>query len=93
MTVTSLDLGRGMWWGLESKLKTKGGEIKMTVAELIEELKYMDQGAEVRIAQQPSWPFEYDLNGVVESGEKVWIIEGDQVGYLDRDVQDAVGWS
>ena len=29
---------------------------KMTVRELIEELKYMDEDATVRFASQPSWP-------------------------------------
>ena len=36
----------------------------MTVAELIEELKFMDQDTEVRFASQPSWPFEYSINSV-----------------------------
>jgi hypothetical protein len=65
---------------------------KMTVEELIQELQYMDRDQEVRIAQQPSWPFEYDLNGVVSSGGKVWLVEGDQLAYLDGEVKDELGW-
>ena len=33
----------------------------MNVAELIEELEYMDPEAEVRLAFQPSWPFQYTI--------------------------------
>ena len=64
----------------------------MTNEELIQELQYLDPEAEVRIAQQPSWPFEYDVNGVVEIGGKVWLVEGDQLGYLPGQVKDAIGW-
>ena len=38
----------------------------MTAAELIELLSGVDPDTEVRIAEQPSWPFEYDISGVVE---------------------------
>jgi hypothetical protein len=38
----------------------------MTVAELIAELEGMNPDAEVRLAHQPSWPFEYDAASVVE---------------------------
>ena len=39
----------------------------MTVEELIEELRLFDQDAAVRFASQPSWPFEYSINGVVQA--------------------------
>jgi hypothetical protein len=64
----------------------------MTVEELIEELQCQDPELEVRIAQQPSWPFEYQLNGVQESGGKLWLVEGDQLGYLDGQVASDLGW-
>ena len=38
----------------------------MTAAELIELLSGVDPDTEVRIAEQPSWPFEYDISDVVE---------------------------
>ncbi len=38
----------------------------MTVQDLINLLKRMDPDAEVRFASQPSWPFEYEINDVVE---------------------------
>jgi len=64
----------------------------MTVEDLIEELKCMDPEQEVRIAQQPSWPFEYDLSGVQEVAGKVWLVEGNQLGYLPGEVGEALGW-
>ena len=38
----------------------------MTAAELIELLEGVDPDTEVRLAEQPSWPFEYSVSGVVE---------------------------
>jgi hypothetical protein len=68
----------------------------MTVAELIEELKYMEQDAEVRFASQPSWPFEYDITGVVEvnvdEDDVVYLEEGRQLGYLPGEAKDELGW-
>ena len=68
----------------------------MTVAELIEELKYMEQDAEVRFAQQPSCPFEYDIVGVVEvkvdEDDVVYLEEGRQLGYLPGEAKDELGW-
>ncbi len=79
----------------------------MTVGELIEELKYMEQDATVRFASQPSWPFEYSINGVVQTtvdkpgeytdnGYKqedvVYLEEGRQIGYLPKEAADELGW-
>ena len=73
----------------------------MTVGELIQELKYMDEDATVRFASQPSWPFEYSINGVVqitvkdrEENEKdmVYLEEGRQVGYLPSEAKEELGW-
>ena len=38
----------------------------MTAAELIELLSGVDPDCEVRLAEQPSWPFEYSISDVVE---------------------------
>lgn len=38
----------------------------MTAAELIELLSGVDPDTEVRLAEQPSWPFEYSIAGVEE---------------------------
>lgn len=37
----------------------------MTVAELIEILQDLPEDAEVRMAQQPNWPFEYSIREAV----------------------------
>ena len=73
----------------------------MTVRELIEELKYMDEDATVRFASQPSWPFEYSINGVIqttvrdrndEKEDIVYLEEGRQVGYLPSEAKEELGW-
>ena len=72
----------------------------MTVRELIEELRLMDQDATVRFASQPSWPFEYSINGVVQTivdnrgneEDIVYLEEGRQVGYLPKEAKDELGW-
>ena len=74
----------------------------MTVADLIEELKWMPEGAEVRFASQPSWPFEYSIDDVISAeienrrtGEAegvVYLAEGRQLGYLPSEAKDELGW-
>ena len=72
----------------------------MTVEELIQELKYMDGDATVRFASQPSWPFEYSINGVIqttvqhrnEEEDVVYLEEGQQIGYLPKEAKDELGW-
>ena len=72
----------------------------MTVGELIQELKYMDEDATVRFASQPSWPFEYSINGVVQTivdnrgneEDIVYLEEGRQVRYLPKEAKDELGW-
>lgn len=43
----------------------------MTVEELLNELSELPRCAEVRIASQPNWPFEYSIQGIymVELGD------------------------
>ncbi len=72
----------------------------MTVRELIEELRLMDQDATVRFASQPSWPFEYSIYGVVQTivdhqglaQDIVYLEEGQQIGYLPKEAKDELGW-
>jgi hypothetical protein len=81
----------------------------MMLAELIERLKELEDVLDmsgvdpslvpVRIASQPSWPFENDIQRVVNPedwmyGEDdaepvVYLSEGKQVGYLPGDAKDA----
>lgn len=64
----------------------------MTVQELIEMLGEYDPDMEVRLAHQPSYPFEYGIFGVAEyetnNGSFVYICEANQIGYLSSEVWD-----
>lgn len=74
----------------------------MKVKRLIEELQYMNPEAEVRFAAQPNWPFEYDIDSVVQvdvedrrtdnTTEIVYLEEGRQIGYLPGEVARELGW-
>jgi hypothetical protein len=66
----------------------------VTVEELVEDLGQFDPGAEVRMAQQPSWPFEYSVSELVAAGvgRVVYIVEAAQLGYLPGEVASAIGW-
>ena len=74
----------------------------MTVRELIEELQFMNQDAEVRFASQPNWPFEYDIDSIVsveienrrtgEDEEVVYLEEGRQIGYLPKEAKSELNW-
>jgi hypothetical protein len=60
--------------------------------------------AEVRMANQPNWPFEYSIEDVVavemeneedeeELGEVIiYLGEGRQIGYLPEQAKDELGW-
>ena len=54
----------------------------MTVQDLIDELQGFKPDTEVRLAFQPSWPFEHSLSEVaeVEPGGNVEIVRGDWGG-------------
>ena len=73
----------------------------MKVAELVAALSKFDPFAEVRLASQRDWPFEYSIRGVVDGNEltgphtgeakdKAYIIEGEQLGFFTKDVWDMV---
>ncbi len=73
---------------------------RLTVEELMEELEGCDPDAEVRIAQQPAWPFEYALDPAqavvaVDLDDRqpvVYLVEGQQLGYLPGQAADQLGW-
>ena len=74
----------------------------MTVRQLIEELEFMNQDAEIRFASQPSWPFEYSIDSVVEvdivnprddkSEKVIFLEEGRQLGYLPSEAKNELMW-
>lgn len=84
------------------------GEGQMTIEELIAALQEMiedgvEPETEVRLAMQPSYPFEYsvrqrdvifveDATVLDRSPGVVYLAEGKQVGYLPGEVRDELGW-
>lgn len=80
----------------------------MTVQELIDILSDCNPNAEVRLAFQPEWPFEYAIGEVVSSQDfdldedededeediepVVYIGESKQLGYLSGVATRALGW-
>lgn len=65
------------------KPNSKGQE--MTVGMLIAELENFDPDTVVRLAQQPSWPFEYSIGQIVH----VWDAEMEDD---DEDYNEDEGW-
>lgn len=64
----------------------------MTVADLTELLEGLDPKMEVRMAQQPSWPFEYSIKDLVIVEGVVYLAEGVQLGYLPGEVAQELNW-
>lgn len=61
----------------------------ITVAELLELLQDVDPTAEVRLAVQPSWPFENEIDSVITAKdviEAVEVVQGD-LGEDDEEVE------
>ena len=75
---------------------------EMTVGELVDLLEEFDPEAPIRIAWQPYWPFEsrFDRDSgpltLIEVGpdgeEMVYLVQGDQIGYLPDAVREELGW-
>jgi hypothetical protein len=65
-----------------------------TVGELIAELEQYHEDTPVRIAEQPSYPFEHSIGGVGEAdltgGPVVYIAAGKQLGYLPQAAADVL---
>lgn len=65
----------------------------MNVGELIELLSNYEDDLEVRLATQPSWPFEYSITDVVSHHDGiVYVAEGRQIDYLNSEVVEMLGW-
>ena len=77
----------------------------MNINELIEQLQEIAEvspNAKVRYAAQPNWPMEYSIGeelSLVDKGSSavgdedvVYISERNQIGYLDGEASDAIGW-
>lgn len=77
------------------------GSDQLTVSQLIEELEDLDPDAEVRLATQPVWPFEWHLSAsepgpamqvILDDQPVVYLVEGEQLGYLPDAVCRELGW-
>lgn len=76
--------------------------LKMKVIDLIEMLQDYDEDAEVFIMEQPNWPFEYSVIGVISRSEfekdeeddkdsnDVFILEGRQLRYGNKNAWNEV---
>jgi hypothetical protein len=71
----------------------------LTVVQLMEELEGCNPDAEVRLAQQPAWPFASAIdpgNAAVQveldDTTAVDIGQGEQLGYLPETVRQQLGW-
>ena len=64
----------------------------MLVSDLINILKGQDLDSEVRLAMQPSWPFEYSISEVVVVDDVTYLSEGTQLGYLPSEVKKELTW-
>jgi hypothetical protein len=73
--------------------------ISFTVSDLIDQLQQADPNAEVRLATQPSWPFEWSLSRSqpavevdLDSQPVVYLVQGSQLGYLPDIACRELGW-
>jgi hypothetical protein len=71
----------------------------VTGTDLIQELEACDPDAEVRLAHQPGWPFEYAIDpGTaavkvdLDRTSLVDLAHGAQLGYLPEPVRHQLGW-
>lgn len=69
----------------------------LTVANLLEMLEDLPPETPVRMAQQPSWPFEYSIAEPVlveteEDGPVLYLPERQQTRYLPGEVSAELGW-
>ena len=75
----------------------------MTLGELKEEIEYLiesegvSENASVLFASQPNWPFEYDISTMTHVEDDkgnltVYMAEGSQLGYLNDNAKEAIGW-
>jgi hypothetical protein len=75
----------------------------MTLRDLIDELEDLAEDfgddADVRLAIQPRWAFEYSIREVAgvdarpDEPAVIYIGEGNQLGYLPQRAAVALGWS
>lgn len=55
----------------------------MKVSKLIELLQEQDPEADVKLAINPSWPFECKISHVKEKDNKVYIVDSKESSFID----------
>lgn len=55
----------------------------MKVSELIELLKNTPPDADVKLAINPSWPFECDISHIKEKNTTVYIVDSNKSSFID----------
>jgi hypothetical protein len=69
----------------------------MTVGELIEILEIVSPDAQMRLAHQPGWAFEFSIGPVAQvrghDSPIVYIGQGNQLGYLNEEATRELGSS
>lgn len=67
----------------------------MNISELIsvlEDFAEENPDANVKLAMQPNYPFEYSIGDIIKAGEDIFLSEGHQIGYLKGEVRNELGW-
>lgn len=66
----------------------------MTIGDLREIIQDIDDDVVIKIAEQPSWPFQYSVADIVfdEETNYLWIVEGNQEKYLPGDIRQLINW-
>lgn len=65
---------------------------KITIGDLIAELEQYALDTEVRLAVQPIWPMEMTLAGTCMGPEALYLVMGEQIGYLPAEVSEQLSW-
>ena len=64
--------------------------------EVLQDICETDPGAEVRLATQPAWPMEHTIDRVhvdtVDALGIVYLVEGEQLGYLPEIAKTELWW-
>lgn len=55
----------------------------MKVSKLIELLEKMDPDADVKLAVNPSWPFECGISHITEKHNIVYIVDSNKSSFID----------
>lgn len=55
----------------------------MKISELIELLEKMNPEAKVKLAVNPSWPFECEISHITEKHNIVYIVDSNKSSFLD----------